>query len=113
MCLKKLVVVANLAKCFLKVINLLIKKHQQTPLILIPQAKIMYIIILQIYQLNNKFILLFIIYLTKKPEKDNDICFLFHLKSSIYSWCTNFPLFFSFLPDMLSWNNYDNTKCFT
>ena len=40
MFLKKLVVVANLAKFFLKVINLLIKK-QQTPLILITQAEIM------------------------------------------------------------------------
>ena len=55
MFLKKLVVAANLAKFFLKLINLLIKKHQQTPLILITQAKIMYIIILQIYQLNNKY----------------------------------------------------------
>ena len=55
MFLKKLVVAANLAKFFLKVINLLIKKPQQTPLILITQAKIMYIIILQIYQVNNKY----------------------------------------------------------
>ena len=55
MFLKKLVVAANLAKFFLKLINLLIKKHQQTPLILITQAKIMYIIILQIYQVNNKY----------------------------------------------------------
>ena len=52
---KMLVVVANLANVFLEVINLLIQKHQQTPLILITQAKIMYIIILQIYQLNNKY----------------------------------------------------------
>ena len=55
MFLKKLVVAANLAKFFLKLINLLIKNHQQTPLILITQAKIMYIIILQIYQVNNKY----------------------------------------------------------
>ena len=36
-----LVVAVNLAKVFLKVISLLIKKHQQAPVILITQAKMM------------------------------------------------------------------------
>ena len=40
MFLKMLLIAANLAKVFLKVINLLIKKHQQATLILITQTKI-------------------------------------------------------------------------
>ena len=39
--IKMLVVAVNLAKVFLKVIILLIKKCQQAPVILITQAKIM------------------------------------------------------------------------